>query len=101
MRLRPKEKAKLDSRRKLWKIMGWYWAYKKDEDENRTLYTSDENDGNGYGFFKHHHSVSCDHHGICRLMLYEKKMNRRRKRKREKNEVREIVKIVNSQGRID
>jgi len=79
MKFRPKEKAKLDSRRKLWQTMNWFWINGKDP-RGKSTGTNDENDGNGYGFFKHNHSLSCDRHAVCRLERFLKKLQRKRQR---------------------
>lgn len=88
MKFRAKEKAKLDARRKLWSILDWHWAYEKGK------YTSNEKDGKGYGFFRNNHSLSCTDHALCRLMLIEKKWERKRNRRNNKIEVRRLMQIT-------
>lgn len=99
MRFRSKEKAKLDSRRKLWSLFGWYWAYKQGN-EGETKYTSDENKANGYGFFNKNHSLKCGC-SACKWEASDKKMKKKKNRMKIKNEARELMKVINNQGEIE
>jgi len=87
MRFRHNEKAKLDTRRKLWKTMKWFWIAGKD-DSGKTITTNDENKSNGYGFFKKNHSISCTDHAVCRAELHAKKLKIRKERRKNKRELK-------------
>lgn len=94
LRFKPKEKEKLDSRRKLWSLFDWGWAYKRNDGGKwKTDYTTDEQDGKGYGFFKKNHSLNCGCR-MCRDRTEEKRMDRKKRRMKNKREVREIMKVI-------
>ena len=60
MQLKPKEKAKIKKRRKLWATMGWYWPFKRNEGGHyKTEYTDNPEDSKGIGFFRNNHSLNC------------------------------------------
>ena len=101
MRLKSKEKAKLDSRRKLWSLFGWTWAYKRNEGgEFATDWTSDKHESLGYGCFKKNHSLNCGCF-VCKIQTEEKRHKKKIKRIKNKNEVRDILKLVNVRGDIE
>ena len=94
MRFKRKEKEKLLSRRRLWSIFGWSWAYKKENGE--THYTCDENDG-GIGYFKNHHSLNCG----CRDQTRYKRKLKKKARIKRKNKVRELMKVIKGRNELD
>jgi len=102
MRLKPKEKAKLDTRRKMWKLFDWHWAHQRtDGGYYKTDYTSNEDECKGYGYFKHNHSLSCTDHATCRMQLSEKRRERKRDRRLNKKEDRNLMKVINCHGEIE
>ena len=90
MNFRPKEQAKLDNRRKMWNLFEWYWAFKRNN--GTTEYTSDE--GKGYGYFRNNHSLKCGC-SMCQIMVEDKRLKKKKLRSNGKNEVRELLKLVN------
>lgn len=93
MRFKRKEKGKLLSRRRLWAIFGWFWAYKKDNGD--TYYTCDENDG-GMGYFKNNHSLNygCDE-------TISRRSKNKSERLKAKKKVRELMKVIKGQNDLD
>jgi hypothetical protein len=98
LRFKRKEKEKLLSRRKLWSIFGWFWAYKKDD--GITDYTCDEADGGGIGYLKNHHSMNCGC-GMCRDETIRKRRENKSKRLKERKKVRELLKVIKGQNKLD
>lgn len=93
MKFRPKEQAKLDKRRKMWSLFDWRWAFKRNKGgQYKTEYTSDE--GKGYGYFRNNHSLKCGC-WMCSIMIEEKRLEKKKIRSNGKNEVRELLKLVN------
>ena len=86
------------SRRKLWSIFGWFWAYKKDD--GNTDYTCDETDGGGIGYFKKNHSMNCGC-GMCRDETIRKRRENKSKRLKERKKVRELMKVINGRNNLD
>lgn len=101
MRFKRKEKEKLLSRRKLWSIFGWFWAYKRnDGGEYVTDYTCDENDGGGIGYFKHNHSLNYGS-GQCKERTRYKRELKKKDRTKRKNKVRELMKVIKGRNDLD
>lgn len=98
MRFKRKEKEKLLSRRKLWSLFGWFWAYKKDNGD--TYYTCDENDGGGIGYFKHNHSLNYGS-GQCKEQTRYKRELKKKARIKQKNKVRELMKVIKGRNELD
>lgn len=93
MKLKPKEKAKINKRRNLWATMGWYWL-----DKNGGQ--NDKNKSKGYGFFRNNHSLKCGC-SCCKAMVYEKQYNKKQERNEGRKEVRNLLKVINNQGDIE
>jgi len=94
MRFKSKEQGKLDSRRKLWSLFGWNWAYKRnDGGENKTAFTSDKHTSRGYGFFKHNHSLK-DRCWACKAETAEKQHKKKIVRMKNKKEVTDLLKVL-------
>jgi hypothetical protein len=101
LRFKRKEKEKILSRRRLWAIFGWFWAYKRnDGGEYVTDYTCDLEDGGGIGFFKKHHSLNCGC-GMCRDRTVYRRQENKSKRLKERNKVRELMKVIRGQNELD
>lgn len=98
MRFKRREKEKLLSRRKLWSIFGWFWAYKRKEGD--TYYTCDEADGGGLGYLKNHHSLNCGCGGCKEQTRYKRELKKKDRIKR-KNKVRELMKVIKGQNNLD
>ena len=98
MRFKRKEKEKLLSRRKLWSIFGWFWAYKRKEGD--TYYTCNEADGGGLGYLKNHHSLNCGC-GMCRDRTIYRRHENKSKRLKERKKVRELMKVIKGQNNLD
>ena len=95
MRFKSKEKGKLDSRRKLWSLFGWCWAYKRTDGEHKTEFTSDKHESDGYGYFKSNRSLNCGCRwckGYTEYKRHQKKVARIKNR----NEVRDLMKVINN-----
>lgn len=93
MRLKPKEKAKIKKRRKLWATMGFHWPYKRAAGGRyKTEYTDDPEDGKGMGFFRKNHTLcGCR---ICQLQKEEKRHKNKVARKRSKEEILQELKSL-------
>jgi hypothetical protein len=101
LRFKRKEREKLLSRRRLWAIFGWFWAYKRnDGGDYVTDYTCDVADGGGMGFFKKHHSLNCGC-GMCRDETIRRRHENKSKRLKERNKVRELLKVIKGQNQLD
>ena len=101
MRFKRKEREKILSRRRLWSFMGWFWIFKKKEGDKEIVdSTCDLEDGGGIGFFKKHHSLNCGC-GMCRDRTIIRRKENKSKRLKEKNEVRELLKVINGQNELD
>lgn len=97
MRFKRKEKEKLLSRRKLWSLFKWSWAYKKKN--GVTHYTTNESDG-GIGYFKNNHSLNCGC-GKCKEKTFIRRQNNKSKRLKNKKKVRELMKIIKGKNKLD
>lgn len=85
MKLKNREQAVINRRRKLWSSMGWSWpAERNDGGRHKTRWTTNKHDAPGTGFFRKNHSLSCRNHAICRLQHEEKIRSRRRLRRQSK-----------------
>lgn len=101
MRFKRKEKEKLLSRRRLWSIFGWFWAYKRnDGGEYVTDYTCNESDGGGMGYLRNHHSMNCGC-GMCRDRTIIRRKENKSKRLKERKKVRELMKVIIGQNELD
>jgi len=98
LRFKRKEREKLLSRRRLWAIFGWFWAYKRND--GITVYTCDVEDGGGIGFFKNHHSLNCGCSQCKNMTMYRRHENKS-KRLKERNKIRELMKVIKGQNNLD
>ena len=89
MKLKLKEKNKIKGRRRLWYIMGWTWAYKKNNGE--TEYTDNPEDGKGIGYFRKNHSLNCGC-GQCKERTRQKRRQKKKDRMKNKKLISEIMK---------
>ena len=101
MRLKPRDKAKIDKRRKMWSMFDWYWPFKREDGGvYKTDYTSDKHRSTGIGYFRNNHSLNCG----CRMCQWRtewKRIERRRLRQQNKSKARELIKVINGHNKLD